>query len=325
MVHEMNDLSVKSEKERKIVFIEKASLGDGRFLKPIVESLKSRFNVKLLRTVNSLEVMRAVNWADVVWLEWANDLAIHATNNIPQIRDKKVICRLHGYEVFTGMPAKINWQVVDRLIFVANHKRDLFLNKVKHANVDTDVIRNGIHLDKYFPPKGKTNTKKLVLIGNLNARKGIPLLLHFFRQLLKRDFSYQLYIRGDFQDERLEMATQTMIRELKLEENIVFVGWVEDLNAWLADKSHILSFSLEESFHYTIGEGMAAGLKPVIHAWNESRDIWPDEFIFSDLDEFLGMMENPEYDPNKYRRMISDHQLDFETQIKKISDLLIDL
>ena len=37
--------------------------------------------------------MKAVDWADIVWLEWANELAIHATNNLPQIRNKKVICR----------------------------------------------------------------------------------------------------------------------------------------------------------------------------------------------------------------------------------------
>ena len=74
-----------------------------------------------------------------------------------------------------------------------------------------------------------------------------------------------------------------MIHELGLKNKIEFVDWVEDLNAWLADKSHILSFSLEESFHYAIGNGMAAGLKPVIHAWNESREIWPNEYIFETL------------------------------------------
>ena len=88
------------------------------------------------------------------------------------------------------------------------------------------------------------------------------MLLQFYRQLLKHDPSYHLYIRGVFQDERLKMATMTMIDELRLKDKIEFVDWVDDLNSWFADKSHILSFSLEESFHYAIGEGMAAGLKP---------------------------------------------------------------
>ncbi len=86
------------------------------------------------------------------------------------------------------------------------------------------------------------------------------------------------------------MALRTMIDELELElelgERVAIVTeWVPDLDAWLADKSHVLSCSLEESFHCGLGDGIAAGLRPVIHAWRGAREIWPLEHVFRNLDE----------------------------------------
>ena len=321
------EMIVKLEKinrKPKILFLEQQYQSTGGHLDHIVAALADKYHVKYLKTLNPNEALSGINWADIVWLEWANQMTIHATN-IPQIKNKKVVCRLHGYEVFTDMPTKIKWDNVHRLIFVANHKKELFNSKVKKIQTKQIVIRNGIDLEKFTIHENKKNTKRLVLLGHLNFRKGLPILLHFYQQLLKRDPSYFLHIRGEFQDQRLEMASRTMIQEMGLTDKIEFVGWVDDLNAWLADKSHILSFSLEESFHYAIGNGMAAGLKPVIHAWTESRDIWPNEYVFKDFDEFLNIVKGSEYDPDKYRRIITSSNLDSGMQLEQINKLLSDL
>ena len=98
-----------AERKVRIIFLEQSNQSDGRFLKPIVKSLKGRYDVKYLRTLNIIEAKKAIDWADVVWLEWANQLTVYLTNKLPQLKEKKVICRLHGYEVFTNMPAQIKW------------------------------------------------------------------------------------------------------------------------------------------------------------------------------------------------------------------------
>ena len=118
------------------------------------------------------------------------------------------------------------------------------------------------------------------------------------------------------------MAAKTRIRELSLEKKIEFVDWIDDLNTWLADKSHILSFSFEESFHYSVGNGMAAGLKPVIHAWTESRDIWPEEFIFNDLDSFLKIMLDKNFEPELYRNLLFVNNLTTSTQTAHFDSLI---
>ncbi|MFW6103523.1 MAG: class I SAM-dependent methyltransferase [Bacteroidota bacterium] len=97
---------------------------------------------------------------------------------------------------------------------------------------------------------------------------------------------------------------------------------MDDINEWLADKSHILSFSLEESFHYAIGNGMAAGLKPAIHAWRESRNIWPEQYIFRNLEEFLAMAADDSFEPQIYRQKLFDHGLDADRQIAEIEQVI---
>lgn len=317
--------AIEKKEKPNLLFLELLYQSTGGHLDHIVSALDGKYRVKYLKTIDMNEARKAVSWADIVWLEWANQMAVHATNSMPEIAQKKVVCRLHGYEVFANMPSKINWDRVDRLIFVANHKKDIFNQKFGLKPAHQIVIKNGVNLDKFSIASNKKNTKKLVLLGHLNFRKGLPILLHFYQQLLKHDPSYYLYVRGEFQDPRLEMAARTMIKELELEGKIEFVGWLKDLNSWLADKSHILSFSLEESFHYAIGNGMAAGLKPVIHAWKESREIWPNEFVFRNLDEFIALTQSGDFEPAKYRQLLIDHQLHGDRQVEQIDALLRDL
>lgn len=316
----LHDALLSAEPKKKICFL--CQQGFQSFLGDIVGYLGARCDVHPCYSDNDEEIRSSIRWADIVWLEWANQMTIEVTQKVPEIAHKKVICRLHGYEVFSQMPARINWDVVDHLIFVAKHKQEIFNQKFNVKSPPQSLIRNGVNTDQFTPAGNKQNTKRLVFLGHLNFRKGLPLLLQFYHELLKRDQDYFLYIRGDFQEPRLEMAARTMIHELSLADKVEFVSWVDDLNGWFQDKSHILSFSIEESFHYSIGNGMAAGLKPVIHAWNESRDIWPEEFIFRDLSEFLEQMTDQEYEPLRYRRLLFDNQLTLDTQLEKIMGLI---
>lgn len=306
-----------------LLFLEQDGLSTGGHLDHVVPALQQKYHVNYLKTTDLETARQAIRSADVVWLEWASQLTAAVTQHVPELRHKPVICRLHGFEVFTQLPAQIQWDVVDKLVFVANHKRDLFHQRFPKADVSEMVIRNGVNIDKFAIPEKKQNTKNLLLLGHINYRKGLTLLLQFYHELLRKDPEFDLYIRGDWQDLRYKMAVMTMVQELGLENKVTFVEeWIDDLNAWLADKSHILSFSLEESFHYAIGNGMAAGMKPVIHAWNESRDIWPEEFIFNDLEGFLRIVSDGKYQPERYRQLLQQNQLDQAYQLERIKKLL---
>ncbi|MFP4139438.1 MAG: sulfotransferase [Phycisphaerae bacterium] len=321
------EISVKHDnaaRKPKLLFLELPGQSTGGHLDHVVRDLSDRYEIEYLKSQSLEEIAQWVEWSEVIWLEWANAMAIETTNKLAdKLRTRPVFCRLHGFEAFTNMPAKINWQVVDRLIFVARHKQEVFEANFPNATVHKVVLRNGVDTRRFSIPDGKENTKHLLLFGHLNMRKGLPMLVQCYNQLLKQDDSFHLTIRGEWQNPKYRLGVMTMVDELNLHDRIHFEEkWIDDLDAWLIDKSHILSFSLEESFHYTIGNSMAAGLKPIIHAWRESREIWPEKYIFNDIDGFLQAAMDPEYRPETYRNDLFDHGLDAGRQLREIDELI---
>jgi len=290
------------------------------FLKDIVEAFSLAYDVRLVVTSKGEEIAEAIRWADIVWLEWVDEIAIFATNNVPEIVNKKVVCRLHGYELFAQMPRKIKWSNVNELIFVNEHKKELFKKTYPDFRVKDVVIHNGINLDKFKFNVRKKN-KKLLIMGNINYRKGFETLLLCFEHLLKEDNHYRLFIKGTFQDLRYEDYVRTIIKEMGIEKNITFVtNYIEDINTWGEQFGYILSTSTEESFHYTIGEFMAKGIKPVINSWPSAKEIWPRECIFSTVDQFKERILEESYDSESYRRFVEDHY-PLEKQIAEIEGL----
>jgi len=311
---------------RRIAFIEEAGVSTGRFLDGIVEGVGADAEVRHVETASLEEAAEAAEWADVVWLEWAHRLTAAATQRIACLRTKPVVCRVHGFEVFTALPEKIDWSVVDRVVFVAEHKRDILVRRLPALGSKSCVIRNGVRLDRFSIAEGKRNTRHIVAIGHLSYRKGYPLLLQFFHELLRRDERFRLTIRGDASDPRYEMALRAMITELDLGRHVQLVTeWIDDLDGWLADKSHVASFSLEESFHYGLAHGIAAGLKPLIRAWPEARDIWGDEHVFNDLEGFLELADRETFEPRRYRELLSQRGLTWARQVRDVHTLLENL
>jgi glycosyltransferase involved in cell wall biosynthesis len=292
----------------KLSIICTAAPGMNSFIHDLARVLSQGFWTRKFLIKDPSDLMQAIAWGDVLWFEWANEVIAQASR-LPQLVEKTVLVRLHGYELFSRLPLQINWNVVDRLVFVAEHKRQLFLqNYTDIIPVSkTVLIRNAVDTDRFSIAQDRPKNKNIVFVGNINYRKQPILLLQFFYELLQRDPEFRLHIRGTHQDVRIKMAMERMLAELRIEDKVYFHDRVVDLNEFYADKTYVVSTSIEESFHYAIGEGMAAGLKPVIHAWVESRDIWPEQFIFRNLDEFLKLFLDGICKPEEYRKYIVDH------------------
>jgi FkbM family methyltransferase len=307
------------KKNEKIAFF--CLPGLETFIKPIAEELTYEYDVRLIISKDANEITEAIKWADIVWLEWANDLAIFATNKVPEIANKKVICRLHGYEIFSKFPEKINWELVDKLIFVNEHKKELFKEIYPKVNVEKIVIKNGIDLDK-FTFKIRKKNHNLLIMGNINYRKGFETLLLSFQHLLETDNKYKLYIKGIFQDLRYRDYILNIIKEMKIENNIIFIDqYIDDIDSWGERFGYILSTSIEESFHYTIGEFMSKGIKPVINSWPSARETWPNECIFTTIDQFKEKILEDKYDSNFYRRFIED-KYSLEEQVYEVEKIV---
>jgi tetratricopeptide (TPR) repeat protein len=315
------EIKNKIKKDTKIAFL--CLPGLDNFLKDIAETFSLGYDVKLVVSTDGNEITQAIKWADIVWLEWANDLAVFATNKVPEIANKKVICRLHRYEAFTQFPEKINWGNIDRLIFVANSMK-LTFHKL-HPNLDLqsckeEVAYNGVDLDKF-----KFSTHKpgynLAVLAHINYRKNPETWIQIIGKLKDLDNKYKLHVGGDFQDPLYKEYFEYIKKEMKMEDNFILHGWINEVEKFLEDKNYIISTSIHESFGYNIAEAMARGIKPIIHNFDGAKTLWPKELVYNTIDEAVKKITEESYDSESYRRFIEDNYT-LEQQIYEIEEIL---
>ncbi len=290
------------------------------FLDDIIGSLGGEWDVKLVRPRTVGDALREMERCDVAWLEWCDEGVEKISRHGPF--PCRVICRLHSYEVFTDVPLRVRWEVIDDLILVSEEVKRLLLRMLPSLEdlIRVHVIHNGVNLGR-FPFMKRERGYNLAYVGYINYKKNPQLLLYCMHELVKKDPRYRLFIAGEHQDPRIELYMHHMIRELGLESHVIFCGWVDDVGEWLEDKHYVISTSLFESFGYAIAESMACGLKPVIHRFPGSERLYPERFLFRTPEEFVGLVMEDDYRPEEYRRFVEDNY-SLEKQMRRISRLL---
>lgn len=288
------------------------------FINDIIESLATDNEVRLFEGDSLDQISELMDWADIAWFEWCDNLIIEATS-LP--KKCKIICRLHSYEAFTDMPSKVDWSRVDHLLFVNQSVADLCRPQIK-APIPVTVIHNGVDLEKYKIPQhsltaGAIPSKKIASVGYINYKKNPSLLLYCFKKIHQYDPEYSLHIAGSHQDPRIQLYIDNFLKHNPLP--VHFDGWVEDMPSWYADKGFVISTSLFESFHYSIAEGMASGLLPLIHHWYGADYLYPSEYLFEDPDECLQLVKRFEAGD---RREIINKNRDFIAQKYNQADKL---
>lgn len=306
----------------RIVFFVREGLDN--FLGDIIKCLSGEYRVRKIIISNSRQIDEGMEWADVCWFEWCDELVVYGSR-LPLAKEKKLICRLHRYEAFTGVPQKVEWCNVDRLVIVTRHLKDLLEMYYPGISdkVKIEVIENGVDISR-FSFKRRSNGFNLAMVGYVHSRKNPVLLLQIIRKLADIDNRYKLYIAGRFQEQILKLYWDYQVSRMGLENNVVFDGWQDDINSWLEDKDYILSTSIHESFGYGIAEAMARGIKPIIHDFPYAYEIWSEELLFRTVDEAVDLIRNCKYESEKYRAVI-ENRYSLEKQVKHIKNMIEEL
>jgi glycosyltransferase involved in cell wall biosynthesis len=314
-------IEVISSKRPKIAFF---CGGDGMtFLNEIVEFAKGRFPVRFFEGGDVNQMAELMKWSDISWFEWCTNLAV-AGSQLPKVC--KNIVRLHRYEAYEQWPQQVNWANVDLLITVGNSfTRDALINRVPDIETQTAMVEapNGVNLEKFAfvnHPRGKN----MAFLANLRMVKNPAFVLQCMQKLHYIDREYRLYFGGIFQDSALEQYLRHMVNALDLRDVVFFDGWQADVNSWLEDKHYIVSTSIIESQGMGLLEGMASGLKPVIHNFPGASEIFPPEFLFNIAEEFCEQILSDKYEPEVYRRFVEENY-PLKNQLNKINDILVAL
>jgi glycosyltransferase involved in cell wall biosynthesis len=136
------------------------------------------------------------------------------------------------------------------------------------------------------------------------------------------DPQYKLFFAGVFQDAALEQYVRYIVKALDIADVVFFDGWQDDVNSWLQDKHCIVSTSVGESQGMGLLEGMACGLKPVIHNFPGADQIFPSGYIFNISEEFCQQVCSEHYEPRIYREFV-EQRYPLRKQLSEINKLLL--
>ncbi len=311
----------KTKYQKKLAII--CAKGLDNFIDDIIKGLKDEFWVQRWTVTNSEEIKSAIDWAEIVWLEWANEVAIIGSN-YGKTRWKRTLIRLHSYEIFTDFPLKINWYNVDDLIFVAPHIEEIFFErfpKLRKVVNNTEVVFNGLDLEK-IPFKDRKPGYDIAWVAHINYKKAPELSLQVIKKLVEMDSGYRLHIAGDFQDPRYEVYMKHLVRSMDLKKNVLFYGWVDDMEEFWKGKNYLLSTSLHEGHPYNIMEAMARGIKPIVHWFRGAEKLYDKQWLFFTIDEAVNLITSNEYDSRYYRNFLKVKKFTLRDQVSSIRSVL---
>ena len=295
--------------------------GDGAtFLGDIHKFAKEHFQVRIFEGGDQQQLNDLMKWSDISWFEWCTNLAVIGTQ-LPKVC--KTIVRLHRYEAYTDWARQVNWDNVDTLITVGNRHVDKVLERqVPGISTRTNMvgIPNGVDLAKFgFTDKGRG--KNIGFVANLRMVKNPMLLLQCIKQLTDIDNEYKLFMVGKSLQIEVENYLKHMITALGLENNVFWEGWRDDMDNWFGDKHYIVSTSIIESQGMGILEGMARGLKPVIHNFPGAEGTFTDKYLFNTVGQFCEQVLSESYDPLEYRQFVEE-KYPLSGQLRRITGVL---
>ncbi len=293
--------------------------GDTKFLTDIYTFTERRFPVEFFEGEDIDQMYELMKWSDISWFEWCTNIAVEASK-LPKVC--KNIVRLHRFEAYGDWPGQLQWENIDALITVGNSfVKESLLKQVPDINNRTRLVTipNGVNLDK-FKFIDKHRGKNIACAGYLNMRKNPMFLLQCMQKLHYIDAEYKLFFAGVFQNPMLEQYIKHIVQALELTDVVFFDGWQEDINSWLKDKHYIVSCSIGESQGMGSMEGMACGLKPVIHNFPGAEEIFPSEFLFNISEEFCQQICSESYKPQRYRKFIEENY-PLQKQLSEINSI----
>ena len=294
------------------------------FMGEILTRIQASHDVWIVECNDQKGISGALMSADVCWIEWATDFAVRVTQ-LP--RRCRTILRLHSFEAFCSFPQEIHWENVDDLILVDPYIREVLKNQVSdiEAKVRTHVVPNCVDMDRFYF-KDKPRGKRIAFVGALRPVKNIPFLMQCFREIHAADPEYTLHVAGELfgtelHRNELYYYIKHIEKELGIHGHISFCGYVQDVSSWLDDKDFILSTSIREGQPVNIIEGMAKGLKPVVHNFPGAKHFYPHKWIFDTAQECRDIVLSPDFDRHAYLAHVKEHW-SAEKVLPQIDELL---
>ncbi len=258
-----------------------------------------KFNIKVVHTNNNVRI----------------HLAVIIASKLLNIRS---ICHIHDQRELTKIEKHVI-KFADAVIVLTNESKNLYATSY---NKRITVIPNGLKIDDYIDLNFNEEAKyiknpSVAIVGRLEEWKGQEIFIKSLPFVKKSFNDIIYYIVGDNKgcDCTYKNRLLAMVNALNIQENIVFLGWIDDPKAIMSKVDLTVCSSIEpEPFGFVVIESMAVGT-PVI----ATRHGGPLEIIKEGYTGYL-------YSPRDYEEL-SKHIifiLSNRDELNKMSDRCVD-
>lgn len=240
------------------------------------------------------ESKRLARRADTIFCEWAGPSLAWYSHNKP--KGKKLVSRLHRFELDGPWMSDIDWDNVDAMIFVSELYRRMALEQLPLKPEQCFVIPNAVDSSDFNRPKLPNARFTLGFVGMVPWHKRPDRALDLLERLLEEDDRYTLRFKGRMPWEYPYEWNKAVQKQLyleffkriagstKLRQHVVFDPFGADIASWQRSIGFILSPSEVESFHMAPAEGMSARSVPIFWSRPGVEEIFGSQFLSPDLD-----------------------------------------
>ena len=235
------------------------------------------FNTRLNRMRFRRDMRHFMQANDVIFFEWASELLIEASH-LPKACG--IVTRLHRYEMYKWVD-QVNWRAVDKIILVSQAKKREFGQRFPEYLDKVVVVTEAVDPQK-FQPVEKPFGGNIGILCHLTPRKRVYELILAFSELVQQQPQLRLHIgggehpwHGDYY-----FALHDLVRQLKLEEQVLFSGKVTEPAKWYSNIDIFISNAYSEGLQVSPLEAMAAGCVCFSHQWAGADEMLPAEYLY---------------------------------------------
>ena len=264
-----------------------------RGLEPILLPCRGSFELGFLRSLKGLIEDRGIEliqshllgsnvYAALAGL-WTRTPVVATYHGMVDISPNERFRRLKKWVMRRG---------IDRYVVVSQRLLGVIENNDLLQRDQTTVIYNGVDVEasgKMAVRDRQGGSITIGSLGNIRPAKAYDRLLEAARIVIDRRPEVRFVIGGEGKGRSLYRKLEQQRRELGLERQVEFLGFVEDIQGFLSQLDLFLLTSSSEGFSIATIEAMAAGL-PVV----ATRCGGPEEIIEDGVDGRLVEANNPE-------------------------------
>lgn len=315
-LHLEYSLKFKSKRYKVIMFSTKGSPLNQKAIENNLDT--EGFRIRNLTFLNPYKIFKLYTFfkshkIDVVFFSTSQD--IKAGGIAAKFAGVKKICYLRGLAV------PIRRRFINRIILksitshiIASSEETARMILKNYTSVIPEqkvkVIYHGIDLKEFDNQRYNEVIKRVgdeIIIGTagrLTKIKGQIYLIDVAVKLKEEGINFKLYIAGTGE---LETELKELTKRFRLQDHIIFPGFISDIKSFMMDLDIFVFPSLSEGFGFAVIEAMAAG-KPVV-AFDISTN---PEIIKDGQTGFLAAFPDTDSFKEKIKLLINDKALRLE-------------